>query len=236
MLCAVRSGRVTVDGIEHLVRAGATWWSSDLPEFSDPAVAAFFGAPEGSSRAVSRSAGEEVRVGGECRLLERPSARSVQAVSPSRGAVRVKFTAHARRELIRIVGSYEDGREAAGALFGVRDGDLILIDDVGTPSMYAERTANSTELLHAHALALEESLIGGGYDSRWLGDWHTHGSQDEPSRTDFRGWASLAERLPWVGVIASPDPSDPEWPFARPTLRAWVTTPGGRCRQIRIEE
>lgn len=171
---------------------------------------------------------------------DRSASRSVGLGSGrARGtAPTVEFTGRALARLLHEIRETLDGREACGALFGYRDGDRIVIEDVGPSSPGSFRSTSETAFDLGHAASLERWHARRGSGCRLIGDWHTHPNGAEPSDADQRAWRAGASLTggDWVGVIADCS-LDQGFPYFTPELLAWTASRGdGGCRAARIIE
>ncbi|RBO79929.1 Mov34/MPN/PAD-1 family protein [Nocardia puris] len=81
-----------------------------------------------------------------------------------------------------------DGLETGGILLGIDHSGDVLITSAGTPGPNARRASHSfhRDLDHANQLS---TLAWHTDGSQWIGEWHTHPSQDlRPSELDLTSY------------------------------------------------
>ena len=140
--------------------------------------------------------------------------------------VSVVFTKYGRAQLGAI--EWSKYRECAGGLLGWVDGKRIYIDAVVMNPAEANGSRHRVSIDRGHMRACE---VDDPLDRVWIGDLHSHviyGS-DEPSETDFRGWAAgrRSQADLYVGILASPGEPDTDnpWllpPWTKPKFGVWV--------------
>jgi integrative and conjugative element protein (TIGR02256 family) len=139
---------------------------------------------------------------------------------------RVELSPPARSALAAVLQETADGTETGGCLIGHVDGETVVVEDVGGPGAYADRSSGWLLIGSEHLYELEDAYIRNGWAGRVIGDWHTHpvSGATKPSDTDREGWRNQADkRGVWVGLILTPGP-DPDWPWLDPHVRGWVTS------------
>jgi hypothetical protein len=120
-----------------------------------------------------------------------------------------------------------DGDEAAVGLYGHREGDAIVVDDVMRMSDWARRGRNFVEVESGWFSKFEARYITRGLPTRHIGEAHTHIDSAQPSDGDLRGWkgAVRTEIGFHVGLIVAVQHDENDWPFAG-DIRGWVTSGG----------
>ncbi len=145
----------------------------------------------------------------------------------------VLFTSRARRQLSEL--PYGCGVEIAGGLFGYRDGNTIVIDDVCHNGGDVYGTSSTTITIDLDYYREVEALHRDTTGYKLLGDIHSHELwRDEntvkASDADLRGWMSGYERSEdgtYVGLIVGPrGDADNEWRWASPQYRTHIVHRG----------
>jgi hypothetical protein len=210
MLCARKSGRIVIDGREHEILAGATQWSSDLPELADPEVAAFFRRSNGRAAAVERGraasatkkpAAPELPPWAltTAQAARKPSwmlpmpPEHVEVRHRSPANVTISFGSGPWGVLSSCAGESRDGRETAGFLFGDHVWSFHREVSVRRVTrMVTKRFPTSAEL-DITALAYEKAGLkraGVAGQVGEIGNWHTHPNSTDgrPSERDLAAW------------------------------------------------
>lgn len=99
-----------------------------------------------------------------------------------------RITDTARETIANTAQQSRDGLETGGILLGTEHSGDVLITSAGTPGPKARRASHSfnRDLDHANQLA---TLAWHTDGSQWIGEWHTHPSQDlTPSELDLSSY------------------------------------------------
>jgi len=154
-----------------------------------------------------------------------PLARRAAGTTPRR----LELTRAARDALEELAAGY-DGDETGGGLFGHRDGDVIVIDNIERSTWWATRTATSCEIESDFFRSFDRRYIASGRPTRFIGDVHLHNASARPSDVDLRGWkASVRAAIGYhVGLIVGLAHDENGWPWIG-ELNGWITTADGAC-------